>query len=316
MSSDAWRRRNISAQERNRELQTVASRLKEIQKKSRNSNDTAIVDLKATHGTLSKEVEIDARERQSVELSMHRYLQLAVESHCNALKVAPASMIDVSKHVFQLISIWFKNCQRKGTQDIVSKIIKSSLSSIPSYRLVPLTYQLFSRIDEVQQDDNSGFQSILRDVVCKICSEHPYHGIVQLLALSNGQRIGGGVNGRQGNVYLENVGTAKVNAVNGIIQDLRKSSPEYVCAMLDSYEILMSSYMDVAELEISNIQKKTTKGIAFRQYNLNLVSCLSGRCGKSNTNFAIPAIITKPPMIRPDGQYGQGKEDPIGQNEL
>lgn len=312
VSSDAWRRRNITAQERNKELQTVASRLKEIQKKSRNSNDTAIVDLRAAHGTLSKEVEIDARERQSVEFSMHRYLQLAVESYCNALKVAPVSMIDVSKHVFKLISIWFKNCQRKGTQDIVNRIIKSSLSSIPSYRLVPLTYQLFSRIDEVQQDDNSGFQSILRDVVCKICSEHPYHGIVQLLALSNGQRIGGGVNGRQGNMYLENVGTAKVNAVNGIIQDLRKSSPEYVCAMLDSYETLMSSYMDVAELETSNIQKKTTKGIAFRQYKLNLDSCLSGRRGKSNTNFAMPAIITKPPMIRPDGHYGQGKEDPVG----
>lgn len=312
VSSDAWRRRNITAQERNRELQTVASRLKEIQKKSRNSNDTAIVDLRATHGTLSKEVEIDARERQSVELSMHRYLQLAVESYCNALKVAPASMIDVSKHVFQLNSIWFKNCQQKGSQDIVNKVIKSSLSSIPSYRLVPLTYQLFSRIDEVQQDDNSDFLSILRDIVCKICSEHPYHGIVQLLALSNGQRIGGGVNGRQGNLYLENVGTAKVNAVNEIIQDLRKGAPEYVCAMLDSYEILMSSYMDVAELETSSIQKKTTKGIAFRQYKLNLDSCLSGRRGKSNTNFAMPAIITKPPMIRPDGKYGQGKEDPIG----
>ncbi len=306
VSSDAWRRRSTAVKERK-------ERLNELQKNSRNSNDGATTDMRVTFATLSKEVEMDARELRSVEHSMHRYLQLAVKSYCNALKVAPATMTDISKYVFQLISMWFKNCQRNGTQDIiVNRIIKSSLSSIPSYRLVPLTYQLFSRIDEVQQDDNSDFQSILRDVVCKICSEHPYHGIVQILALSNGQRIGGGVNGRQGNMYLENVGTAKVDAVNGIIQYLRKSAPEYVCAMLDSYETLMTSYMNVAEFKPSDIQKKTTKGIVFSQCDLNLDSCLAGRRGKSNTNFAMPAIITKPPPIRPDARYGQGEEDPIG----
>ncbi len=257
---------------------------------------------------------MNARELMSVEHSMHRYLQLAVESYCNAIKVAPDTMTEISKYVFQLISMWFKNCQRKEKQDIVNRIIKSSLSSIPSYRLVPLTYQLFSLIDEVQKDDNSDFQSILHDVVCKICSEHPYHSIVQILALSNGQQIGGGVNGRQSNLYLENVGTTKVNAVNSVIQDLCESAPEYVFVMLDLYETLMTSYMAVAEFKPSDIQKKTTKGIVFSQYNLNLDYCLARWRWKraSNTNFAMPAIITKPPPIRPDARYGQGIEDPIG----
>jgi hypothetical protein len=313
VSSDAWRRRSIAAQERNRELQAVTSQLKELQKKSRAANDDATVEMRIIQATLSREVEMDERELKSVEHSMQRYLQLAVESYCDALKVAPASMTDVSKHVFQLISLWFKNCQRKGTEDIVNRILNSSIAQIPSYRLVPLTYQLFSRIDEVQEDDKCGFQNILRGIVCKICSEHPYHGIVQILALSNGQRIGGGVNGRHANAYLENVGTTKVDAVNDIIQDLRKHAPDYVSAMIDSYKMLMSSYMNLAEFDVTNIQKRSIKGLSFKQYKLDLDSCLSvGRRGKKTTAFTMPAIITETPPIRPDAQYGQGKEDPIG----
>jgi ataxia telangiectasia mutated family protein len=198
-------------------------------------------------------------------------------------------------------------------EDTVNRILKSSISQIPSYRLVPLTYQLFSRIDEVQGDDKSGFQNILRDVVYKICSEHPYHGIVQILALSNGQRIGGGVNGRHAQLFSRNVGTAKVDAVNCIIQDLRKNAPEYVSALIDSYQTLMSAYISLAEFDVTIIQKRSTKGLSFKQYKLDLDYCLdSGHRARKNTASKMPAIITETPPIRPDAQYGLGKEDPIG----
>lgn len=212
------------------------------------------------------------------------------------------------------MSLWFKNCQRKETKDVVNELLKSNLSQIPTYRLVPLTYQLFSRIDEMQKDDSNGFQITLRDIVLKICSEHPYHGIVQILALSNGQRIGGGVNGRHANAYLENIGTTKVDAVNDIIQELRKQSSEYVSALIDSYRILMTAYMNLAEFDTTNVQKRTTKGLSFKQYKLDLDCCLSGgRRGKRDTTTTnMPAIFTKPPPIRPDAQYGNGTEDPIG----
>jgi hypothetical protein len=73
-------------------------------------------------------------------------------------------------------------------------------------------------------------------------------------------------------------------------------------------------FADVAELETSTIQKRTTKGLSFKQYKLNLDSCLSScpHGGKINADFAMPEIITKPPPIRPDARDGQGREDPIG----
>lgn len=196
----------------------------------------------------------------------------------------------------------------------MNELLRSNIPQIPSFRLVPLTYQLFSRIDEMQDD---AFQSTLRDVVIKICSEHPYHGIVQLLALSNGKRVGGGVNGRHADAYLENVGSAKVDAVNSIIEELRKVAPAYVSSLIDSYSTLMNSFMNVAELDTSSIQKRTTKGLSFKNHKLDLDCCFSseggGRRGKRNTSTTnMPAIITKPPCIRPDLQYGNGLEDPIG----
>lgn len=313
VSSEAWRRRRIAANERKQELRAVASRLSELQKKSRAPNED-IMDARIINATLSREVLIDDRELQCIEKSIQRYLRLSFESYCIALKLAPTTMAGVSKHVFQLLSLWFKNCQRKETQDIVNDLLKSNLSQIPSYRLVPLTYQLFSRIDEIPEDGDSGFQDILRDVVLKICSDHPYHSIVQILALSNGQRIGGGVNGRHANAYLENVGTTKVDAVNNIIKELRKRAPEYVIALIDSYQTLMISYINLAEFDTSAIQKRMTKRISFKQCKLNLDVCLSsehhGKRSATVTNM--PTIITKPPDIRPDKQYGNGVDDPIG----
>lgn len=313
VSSEAWRRRRSAAKERKLELQAAAARLAELQRKSRSSNDE-VTDAKIIHATLSREVNIDDRELQCIDNSLQRYLRLSFESICIALTLAPTTMTGVSKHVFQLISMWFKNCQRKDTKDIVNELLKSNLNQIPSYRLVPLVYQLFSRIDAMD-DGNRAFQYILREVVLKICAEHPYHGVVQLLALSNGQRIGGGVNGRHANAYLENVGTAKVDSVNNIIKELRIRSPEYVNALIDSYQALMTSYINLAEFDTSAIQKRMTKRISFKQFKLDLDCCLSGEHHGRRNGYATnnsPAIITKPPSIRPDKQYGNGTDDPIG----
>lgn len=313
VSSEAWRRRRTAAKERKLELQAAAARLAELQRKSRSSNDE-VTDAKIIHATLLREVNIDDRELQCIDNSLQRYLRLSFESICIALTLAPTTMTGVSKHVFQLISMWFKNCQKKDTKDIVNELLKSNLNKIPSYRLVPLVYQLFSRIDAID-DGNSAFQYILREVVLKICAEHPYHGVVQLLALSNGQRIGGGVNGRHANAYLENVGTAKVDSVNNIIKELRRRSPEYVNALIDSYQALMTSYINLAEFDTSAIQKRMTKRISFKQFKLDLDCCLSGEHhGRRNASVTnnMPAIITKPPSIRPDKQYGNGTDDPIG----
>ena len=89
-----------------------------------------------------------------------------------------------------------------------------------SFQFVPLNCQIFSRIDTL--GENNYFQSVLRNLVTKICTEHPYHGLVQLIALSNGNNVGTGVSGRQASEYLDNVGASKVEATKEILKSIKK----------------------------------------------------------------------------------------------
>lgn len=80
----------------------------------------------------------------------------------------------------------------------------------------------------------------------------------------------------------------------------------------------MNAYIDLAMLNTSDIPKKQTKGLTFSKYKLKLDVCLSGgRRGSKSLSLAnAPAIITKPPSIRPDMQYGNGSDDPIGSERV
>ena len=77
VSSEAWRRRNIvAAEERKKELETVTSELELAKKRKKRGGNDETIDLRITHATLEKEVEIADRELCSVEESIRRYLQM------------------------------------------------------------------------------------------------------------------------------------------------------------------------------------------------------------------------------------------------
>lgn len=83
------------------------------------------------------------------------------------------------------------------------------------------------------------------------------------------------------------------------------------------YDHVMISYMNLAELVTKSFENTSLKNHPFKKHKLDLDSCLSGggRRGKKNVTGSsenMPAIITQPPPIRPDAQYGNGTEDPIG----
>ena len=316
MSSEAWKKRCLAASERKKELDlAIIEDQKLAKRRTRSDKDEQLYrGANAVRAVLEREASMDDREMQSMIESLRQYLRMSVESYCSALKLCPSAIAaNVSSHVFQLVSLWFKNCTRAETNDIVNELMRAYAMGIPSYRFVPLTYQLFSRIDSTQGEEVNDFQSILRDMVLKICSEHPYHGIVQLVALANGKRIGDGVDGRNRDVYLENVGGSKVDAAMSILDDLRKRKG-YIPALVESYTTLSDAFIGLAMLSTKPFEKRQFKGLSFSQFKLNLDTCFSsGRRGSKNTSAANkPVIFTNPPPIRPDTQYGDGIDDPIG----
>lgn len=316
ISSEAWKKRCLAANERNQELDLARIKEQNLEKKRSRSNadEQLFLGAHTVRAVLEKEVDMDEKEMQGMTASLRQFLKMSVESYCSALKLCPTTIAaNVSSHVFQLVSLWFKNCARAETSDVVNELMQANALGIPSYRFVPLTYQLFSRIDSSQGEELNDFQNILRDIVLKICSEHPYHGIVQLVALANGKRIGGGVDGRNADTYLENVGGSKVEAAANILDDLRKRKG-YVSALVESYTTLSDAFIRLAMLPTKNFERRQYKGLSFSQFKLTLDTCFSsGRRGSKNTSAENkPVIFTNPPPIRPDAQYGNGIDDPIG----
>ena len=77
---------------------------------------------------MKKEVDMDTKERNDVEDSVSQYLRLAVRaygvalSHCKGIS-------NHSKHVFRLVSLWFRNSNGMGKGGDINVLIASEVTS-------------------------------------------------------------------------------------------------------------------------------------------------------------------------------------------
>ena len=280
--------------------------------------------------TLKKELRIDEKETKAVERAVSEYLHLAIESFAKALSIYnPSTMSkDVSKHIFRMVSLWFANSTEFG----VNELMRQYQDSVSTHHFVPLTYQIFARIDSAGQDDTSNFQGTLRDLVFKMCTDHPYHCLIQLITLANGSKVGASDAPGRTNAYLQYAGNSKVDASVSILESLKrlKGSSAYVASLVESYIALSSGYIDLAMFPTSTFHgdkkdkgKPPPKKIALSvaksgggrstQKSLDQIIMSSG--GKKNFKCA-PCVLTKPPMLRPGRDYGHGNEDPIGSERI
>lgn len=60
---------------------------------------------------------------------------------------------------------------------------------MPSYKFIPLTYQISSRVGSA---GDKRFRACVERLILRLCLEHPHHSLLQLLALANGENVSGG----------------------------------------------------------------------------------------------------------------------------
>ena len=223
-----------------------------------------------------------------VNSSMQNLITLDTEIQVNLYTNSSYGCVSIANS-FEMIDI-----------DEVNRIMMKAAKMIPSYLFVPLTYQLFSRIGQ-PSDGKESFQKALRSIILKICIEHPYHGIVQLITLANGSKVGKGVSGRQSTTFLENVGDAKIEAAKELLNTIQKTAPEFIGSLTNSYNTLIDSYIALAmaptEQFISGPNPRNKNipltAVASRQ-KPSLDRCLSSSRQWCDSNFPIPCIFTKP----------------------
>ena len=126
---------------------------------------------------LSRQLEIDIGEYRQVEKEMGTLLETALQNYISCLEDGNSYNI---RAVFRLCSLWFVNHGREG----INELIKGGLGRVPSYKFLPLAYQIVSRISG--SESQPLFARVLRSLICKIAGDHPHHILWHLLALTKG----------------------------------------------------------------------------------------------------------------------------------
>lgn len=113
---------------------------------------------------LRKQLDIDEKELKILNQDKETYLCKSIENYLNCLEYGN----DYDIHMFRLISLWTQNYSNLK----VNRIINARIFKIPTYKFIPLMYQLAARL-KLTKDDL--FYEILFQLIIKTAKDHPYH---------------------------------------------------------------------------------------------------------------------------------------------
>ncbi|XP_024013824.1 serine/threonine-protein kinase ATM [Eutrema salsugineum] len=239
LSSSEWQAAMRLRKHKTKELEVLIKRFKSSKK-----GEQADYSLKIQE--LQKQLTMDKEEAEKLQVDRDNFLKLALEGYQRCLEIGDKYDVRV---VFRLVSMWFNLSAQKNVIDNML----STISKVQSYKFVPLVYQIASRLGSSRDESGSNsFQSALVSLVRKMAIDHPYHTILQLLALANGDRIKD--NQRSRNSFV--VDTDKKLAAEHLLQDVS----HYHGPMITQMKQLVDIYIKLAELETR--REDTNKRVA------------------------------------------------------
>ncbi|CAI5991615.1 unnamed protein product, partial [Closterium sp. NIES-65] len=174
------------------------------------------------------------------------YLRAALENYRNCLLAADTFNI---QGVFRLTALWFM-LLNDATADAVNAEMLTTIQTVPSYKFLPLVYQMASRMSERDphgspplHPETPDFQSVLTTLVKRMADDHPLHTVPVLMALANGNRVRSSQRGR--NLFV--VDEDKIRAAKAVLGGMAERHKP----MLDEMQQLMDLYIRLAEMESS-----------------------------------------------------------------
>jgi ataxia telangiectasia mutated family protein len=115
---------------------------------------------------------IDDAEFQRLKQVRDMHIQQSLQNYLLALQASDGH--DTS--VLRFFTLWLENPE----DPVAGESIAEHLPNVPSWKFILLMNQLMSSLEH----DRSIFQTTLRSLVLRICSEHPHHGLHHLFASS------------------------------------------------------------------------------------------------------------------------------------
>merc|ERR1719193_715182 len=124
----------------------------------------------------SRFLEIDRQEIERSITERDMYLLISIRNYLDVLQNGDSSLA-----VYRIISLWFSNSINEEVNNVVAEV----LPTVPTYRLVPLLYQMAARMSSIKGKGASDFSVILFNVIRKCTAEHPHHALPIMFALKN-----------------------------------------------------------------------------------------------------------------------------------
>ncbi|KAM9220531.1 serine-protein kinase ATM isoform 2-T2 [Dugong dugon] len=205
---------------------------------------------------VQRELELDECALQALKEDRKRFLCKAVENYINCL----LSGEEHDMWVFRLCSLWLENASISE----VNGMMKRVGMKIPSYKFLPLMYQLAARMG-TKMMGGLGFHEVLNNLISRISVDHPHHTLFIILALANANK----------DEFLTKPEAARRNRItknapkqsSQLDEDRTEAANKIICTiksrrpqMVRNVEALCDAYILLANLDASQ-WKTQRKGI-------------------------------------------------------
>lgn len=123
--------------------------------------------------TAQKYLRLDRDEFELAKKTRNEFVRLSLENYLLSLSASD----DHDNDSLRFTALWLE----RSENDVANMAVNTHLRNVPTLKFAPLMNQLSSRL----QLDKSPFQSLLIQLVYRICCDHPYHGMYQIWAGAN-----------------------------------------------------------------------------------------------------------------------------------
>ncbi|KAM9452589.1 serine-protein kinase ATM isoform 3-T3 [Salvelinus alpinus] len=200
---------------------------------------------------VQRELELDERALSNLQADRRRFLCKAVENYIHCLEQGE----EHDTWVFRLASLWLENADVK----IVNDMMKGGVNRIPSYKFLPLMYQLAARMGTKMSAtvaEDVGFHGVLNELICLSCLEHPHHTLFIILALVNANKDESFSRSRLSKStprHSSQLDLERSEVAQRIMNKIRKKRAQ----MIRGIEVLCDAYITLAYMDAS--RHKTEK---------------------------------------------------------
>lgn len=138
-------------------------------------NSVSEEDMKRQLGKAKKLLAEDESQTEHHNTARDMFLRQAIEMYSQSLC---SSDHEEKELAIRLCSLWYSNF----SDSTYAKDIDDAIKRIPSYQFIFLAHQLTARLSNPANDDQ-GTSKTLRNLIMRLCEEHPFHILTQIFSL-------------------------------------------------------------------------------------------------------------------------------------